>query len=176
MVAITPDSPVAAVFGRSHAKRKLVEEGLGIRTVGELLFHLPRRYVVSTELSEVAEPVVGQLHVGRRRGVLVADDRSSTRGGKQQYRTEVRIRTNGPDFTLSFFSPYAGQAEKYVAEMRPGSRGLFTGKAKLFNGTWQLERAAPPDVRRGRRVRLPAAAAAGLPAHRTSSTCGTSSG
>ena len=41
MVAITPDSPVAAVFGRSHAKRKLVEEGLGIRTVGELLHHLP---------------------------------------------------------------------------------------------------------------------------------------
>ena len=105
MVAITPDSPVAAVFGRSHAKRKLVEEGLGIRTVGELLFHLPRRYVVSTELSEVAEPVVGQL-------MSVVGEVSSSRmtqfyaRGKQQYRTEVRIRTNGPDFTLSFFSPY----------------------------------------------------------------------
>lgn len=138
MVAITPDSPVAAVFGRSHAKRKLVEEGLGIRTVGELLFHLPRRYVVSTELSDVAEPVVGQL-------MSVVGEVSSSRmtqffaRGKKQYRTEVRIRTNGPDFTLSFFSPYPGQAEKYAAEMRSGSRGLFTGKAKLFNSTWQLD-------------------------------------
>ncbi|WP_107771617.1 ATP-dependent DNA helicase RecG [Nocardioides sediminis] len=138
MVAITPESPVAAVFGRSHAKRKLVEEGLGIHTVGELLHHLPRRYVASTELSEVAEPVVGQM-------MSVVGEVSSSRvteffaRNKRQYRTEVRIRTNGPDFTLSFFSPYSGQAEKYAAEMRPGSRGLFTGKAKLFNRTWQLE-------------------------------------
>ena len=98
MVAITPDSPVAAVFGRSHAKRKLVEEGLGIHTVGELLHHLPRRYVVPTELSEVAEPVVGQL-------LSVVGEVTSTRTsdffarGKKQYRTEVRIRTNGPDFS-----------------------------------------------------------------------------
>jgi ATP-dependent DNA helicase RecG len=138
MVAITPDSPVAAVFGRSHAKRKLVEEGLGIHTVGQLLHHLPRRYVVSTELSEVAEPVVGQL-------LSVVGEVVSTRTsdffarGRKQYRTEVRIRTNGPDFTLTFFSPYPGQAEKYAAEMRRGSRGLFTGKAKVFNGTWQLD-------------------------------------
>ena len=61
------------------------------------------------------------------------------RGRKTQYRTEVRIRTNGPSFSLSFFSPYAGQANSYVEQMAPGSRGLFTGKAKVFNGSWQLE-------------------------------------
>lgn len=138
MVAITPDSPVAAVFGRSHAKRKLVEEGLGIRTIGDLLHHLPRRYVASTELSEVAEPVVGQMMsvVGEVTSSRVTEFWAHKR---KQFRTEVRIRTNGPDFTLSFFSPYAGQADTYAAEMRPGSRGLFTGKAKLFHHTWQLE-------------------------------------
>ena len=137
MVAITAESPVASVFGRSP-KRKLVEEGLGITTVGQLLRHFPRRYVETTELSEVGTPEVGQLLS------LVGEVTSSVvkpfhRGRKTQFRTEVRIRTNGPSFSLSFFSPYAGQANSYVEQMAPGSRGLFTGKAKVFNGSWQLE-------------------------------------
>jgi len=137
MVSITPDSPVASVFGRSP-KRKLVEEGLGITTVGELLRHFPRRYVETTELSEVGTPEVGQLLsvVGE---VTSSAVKPFHRGRRTQYRTEVRIRTNGPSFSLSFFSPYAGQANSYVEQMAPGSRGLFTGKAKIFNGSWQLE-------------------------------------
>jgi len=137
MVSITPDSPVASVFGRSP-KRKLVEEGLGITTVGELLRHFPRRYVETTELSEVGTPEVGQLLsvVGE---VTSSAVKPFHRGRKTQFRTEVRIRTNGPSFSLSFFSPYAGQANSYVEQMAPGSRGLFTGKAKIFNGSWQLE-------------------------------------
>jgi len=137
MVSITPDSPVASVFGRSP-KRKLVEEGLGITTVGELLRHFPRRYVETTELSEVGTPEVGQLLsvVGE---VTSSAVKPFHRGRKTQFRTEVRIRTNGPSFSLSFFSPYAGQANSYVEQMAPGSRGLFTGKVKIFNGSWQLE-------------------------------------
>ena len=138
MVAITPDSPVATVFGRSHHKRKLVEEGLGIGTVGELLHHFPRRYVRTTELSEVGEPVAGQLMtvVGQ---VTHSEIKPFSRGGRRQYRVEVRIRTNGPAFTLSFFSPYQGQADTLLESMPPGARGVFTGKAKVFNRTWQLE-------------------------------------
>ena len=49
MVAITPDSPIGAVFGNHHKKRKLAEEGLGLTTVGDLLRHFPRRYVAATE-------------------------------------------------------------------------------------------------------------------------------
>lgn len=137
MVSITPDSPVASVFGRSP-KRKLVEEGLGITTVGELLRHFPRRYVETAELSEVGTPEVGQLLsvVGEVTSAVV---KPFQRGRKTQFRTEVRIRTNGPSFSLSFFSPYAGQANSYVEQMAPGSRGLFTGKTKVFNGSWQLE-------------------------------------
>ncbi|PUA80749.1 ATP-dependent DNA helicase RecG [Nocardioides currus] len=137
MVSITPESPVASVFGRSP-KRKLVEEGLGITTVGGLLRHFPRRYVETNELSEVGNPEVGQLLsvVGE---VTSSAVKTFQRGRKVQYRTEVRIKTNGPSFSLSFFSPYAGQANSYVEQMRPGSRGLFTGKTKVFNGTWQLE-------------------------------------
>ena len=40
---ISVDSPVATVLGDKDAKRKKIVEGLGIRTVGDLLHHFPRR-------------------------------------------------------------------------------------------------------------------------------------
>ena len=140
MASITPDSPVAAVFGSRHQKRKLVEEGLGITTVGELLRHFPRRYIATTELSEVARPEVGEqlTIVG---DVVSCDSASFFRNSRRQFRTTVRIRTDGPDFSVTLFSPYEGQATKYESEFAPGRRVLFTGKAKLFRSTWQLEQA-----------------------------------
>lgn len=140
MVAITPDSPLAAVFGNHHKKRKLAEEGLGLQTVGDLLRHFPRRYVEATELSEAAEPTVGEQLT------VVGEVRSSssapfTAGNRRQWRTTIRIRTQGPDFSITLFSPYQGLAERHEAEFRSGSRAIFTGKAKQFRGSWQLEQA-----------------------------------
>ena len=138
MVAITPDSPIGAVFGSSHKKRKLAEEGLGLRTVGDLLRHFPRRYVASTELSEVAEPVVGEqlTIVGEIRS---CESAPFTAGNRRQWRTTVRLRTDGPDFAVTLFSPYQGMAQRHEDEFRPGSRAIFTGKAKQFRQSWQLE-------------------------------------
>lgn len=138
MAAITPESPVAAVFGRQHQKRKLVEDGLGLRTVGDLLRHFPRRYIASTELSQVGDPVVGEqlTVVGDVVAVRVAD---FFRNNRKNFRTEIRVRTDGPEFTCTFFSPYANHAEKLAAEFPVGTRGVFTGRTKLFNGSWQLE-------------------------------------
>ncbi|RYB95378.1 ATP-dependent DNA helicase RecG [Nocardioides oleivorans] len=138
MVAITPESPIGAVFGTHHKKRKLAEEGLGLATVGDLLRHFPRRYVAATELSEVATPVVGEqlTIVGEVRS---CESASFFSGNRRQFRTTVRLRTDGPDFSITMFSPYQGQADRYEAEFRPGSRAVFTGKAKLFRQSWQLE-------------------------------------
>lgn len=140
MVAITPDSPIAAVFGNHHKKRKLAEEGLGLETVGDLLRHFPRRYVAATELSEVAEPAVGdQLTiVGEVRSCSSAP---FTAGNRRQWRTTIRLRTDGPDFSVTLFSPYQALAERHEGEFRSGSRAIFTGKAKQFRGSWQLEQA-----------------------------------
>lgn len=140
MVAITPDSPVAAVFGNHHKKRKLAEEGLGLHTVGDLLRHFPRRYVEATELSEVATPAVGdQLTiVGEVRSCSSAP---FTAGSRRQWRTTIRLRTDGPDFSVTLFSPYQALAERHEGEFRSGSRAIFTGKAKLFRESWQLEQA-----------------------------------
>ena len=140
MTGISPESPLASVFGRSHNKRKLVEDGLGITSVGQLLRHFPRRYITSTEISEVATPVEGQqlTIIGEVRSCDSAD---FFRGNRRQYRTTVRLRTDGPDFSVTLFSPYAKQAQAYEDSYPRGSRVLFTGKAKLFRQSWQLEQA-----------------------------------
>ena len=106
---ITVDSPVAAVFGKAYKKRKAVREGLGLETVGDLLLHFPRRYVKTNELEDVAEPVECELIavVGR-----ITSSTASTfkdrRTNRLSHRVEVRIETNGPDFTMSFFTPHPG--------------------------------------------------------------------
>ncbi len=140
MVAITPDSPIAAVFGNHHKKRKLAEEGLGLETVGDLLRHFPRRYVAATELSEVATPTVGEqlTIVGEVRSCSSAP---FTSGNRRQWRTTIRLRTDGPDFSVTLFSPYQALAERHEGEFRSGSRAIFTGKAKQFRESWQLEQA-----------------------------------
>ncbi len=145
MVAITPDSPIASVFGRSTKKRDAIQKGLGLDTVGDLVWHFPRRYVKTTELSEVAEPQEGDLLsvVGR---VTRSEVKSfmNRRTRKLSFRVEVRVETNGPSFTLSFFVPWKGQAETEQRRMAAGSRGMFTGKAQRFAGSWQL--ASPHSV------------------------------
>ena len=145
MSAITPDSPVASVFGRATKKRDAVINGLGLQTVGDLLAHFPRRYVKTEELSDVDEPTEGQV-VSVVGEVISSEVKSfkNRRTNKLSYRVEVRIRTNGPGFTMSFFLPWKAQAEKEQRQMAPGNRGMFTGKAQRFNQTWQI--ASPHSV------------------------------
>ena len=136
---ITIDSPVASVFGKAVKKRKLVTDGLGITTVGDLLHHFPRRYVRTTEVSDVDEPVEGQQIsvVGRITSSEVKEFRDR-RTRRMSFRLEVRITTNGPDFTLSFFIPWEQTAHKEARRMSPGRHGMFTGTAKRFRGSWQI--------------------------------------
>ncbi|WP_110181747.1 ATP-dependent DNA helicase RecG [Nocardioides solisilvae] len=139
MGSITPDSPVAAVFGRAVKKRALVEEKLGLRTVGDLLRHFPRRYEATAELSEVGRPREGEMLsvVGRVRSSQVKSF-TNRRTGRLQHRLEVRVETAGPELSLAFFLPHKGMAESEARRLAPGSRGIFTGKAQFFQRTWQL--------------------------------------
>jgi ATP-dependent DNA helicase RecG len=136
---ITPDSPVAAVFGRQVKKRKRVEDGLGLRTVGDLLHHFPRRYLETEEPTAVANLAPGQLVsvVGEVLGSKVSPFRNR-QTNKMSYRVEVRVRTGGPTFAVTFFSPYERQARDRVRQLAPGARGLFTGRTKVYRDTWQL--------------------------------------
>ena len=138
---ITPNSKVEAVFGKSHAKRKRVVEGLGIETVGQLLMHFPRRYQSMDELTEVDRPEVGQ-HLSVVGEVVYSEAKSfhNRATNRRGHRTEVRIKTGGPTFSMSFFTPYAAQAEKDAAEMAVGERGMFSGTVRMFNTMLQLDK------------------------------------
>ena len=92
MSTITPDSPVASVFGRATKKRDAVIGGLGLQTLGDLLGHFPRRYVETSELSDLDEPVEGQVVsvVGQVTSSEVKSFKNR-RTNKLSYRVEVRI-------------------------------------------------------------------------------------
>src|SRR4051794_38070324 len=115
MNAITPQSPVAAVFGRQIKKRARVVDGLGLETIGDLLHHFPRRYVDLTQLSEIERLAPGQTItvVGEVASVKSAQ---FMRNGRRQFRTTLLIRTGGPDFWATFFLPYAPMVEKYESD------------------------------------------------------------
>jgi len=134
---ITPDSPVAAVLGDSKKRDKI--EKLGLRTVGDLLDHFPRRYLKTGELSEVAvlEPGQQLTVVGRvaRCDLKTYNDR---RSGRTAYRVDVLLATNGPSLKMGFFAKHKHTAEWQQRRLPVGEEGVFTGKVGRFRDEWQL--------------------------------------
>ncbi len=103
---ITVDSPVQTVLG--DAKKKTVDavvEGLGLRTVGDLLRHFPRKYVKTGELSEVDALHEGEMlvvvgRVGESRRRTYTDRRTNRRA----FRVEAVLETDGPPLSMTFFA------------------------------------------------------------------------
>ncbi|MEQ4499764.1 ATP-dependent DNA helicase RecG [Nocardioides kribbensis] len=137
---IGPDSPVETVLGNADkAKRDLVVDKLGLRTVGDLVHHLPRRYLRTAELTLVEDVEEGQVLVvvGRvvATRVIPYEDR---RTGKPAFRVEVTVETDGPPLRMTFFSKRKGVAQWHAERLEVGRRGIFQGKATIFNRQWQL--------------------------------------
>ena len=137
---ITLESPVESVLGSvKPQKRKKIVEGLGLRTVGDLLRHFPRRYLETGTLTQVEDLQEGQLLtiVGEivRSSTHTYEDR---RTGKPAYRLDVTLRTDGPSLRMSFFAKSRRISEWQAERLRTGRRGIFLGKAGTFRGEWQL--------------------------------------
>lgn len=134
------DTPVVAVLGEHKKKRAAIEDKLGIRTVGDLLRHFPRRYVKTGELTRVDElnvgdvlTVVGQIASSR---LATYQDR---RTGRPAYRVDVVVRTDGPSFRISMFAKNKHMGEWQQSHRLPaGRRGIFVGKVSRFRDHWQL--------------------------------------
>ena len=137
---ITVDSPVQTVLG--DAKKKTVDavvEGLGLRTVGDLLRHFPRKYVKTGELFEVDAlhegemlVVVGRIGESRRR--TYTDRRTNRRA----FRVEAVLETDGPPLSMTFFAKSEHIASWHERRLTAGRRGIFQGKVGRFRDTWQL--------------------------------------
>jgi len=140
-VPIDLDSPVAAVLGAQTkaAKAKKITEGLGLRTVGDLLHHFPRRYVPTGELTKV-----GDLHEGQMLtvvGEIVESDVHSyrdRRSNRPAYRLDTTLSTDGPSLRMSFFAKSKGVSDWHASRLPVGRRGIFIGLVGSFRGRWQL--------------------------------------
>ena len=124
------NAKVSGVVGEKTAK---AFGKLGIVTVGDLLQHVPRRYMSGTEMSDLAS-----LREGEEVAVLaeVADTTvHAGRGGRG--RLEAWITDGHGRLNLTFF----GQPrflDYWQKQLNQGARGIFAGKVGSFRDHLQL--------------------------------------
>jgi ATP-dependent DNA helicase RecG len=115
------------------------EKVFGIRTVGDLLRHYPRRYYTRGELTSLAELREGD-HVtvlARVESATLAPysrSRFPNGGRKTTDRAEVTVTDGTATLTLTFF----GGAGHHVRVLQRGKIGLFAGTVSTFRGRRQL--------------------------------------
>lgn len=125
------DRTVVREFGASQGKKL---EGLGLRTVRDLLRHYPRRYVDRGQLTDLAALAAGE-HVTVVAQVETATIRR-TRDGKallEAFVTDGRGRLR-----LGFFAGHPAKLRYHERSLLPGARGLFSGEVSEYRGSPQL--------------------------------------
>lgn len=128
----TLENKVSAVVGDRTAK--VLDSTFSIKTIGDLMRHYPRRYMVRGELSDISA-----LREGDETTILAqvyAVNKRPLRGGKGSI-LEVVVTDGTDKLSLTFFNQ--AWREK---DMRIGRQGLFAGKVGVFNNKKQL---AHPD-------------------------------
>jgi ATP-dependent DNA helicase RecG len=123
------DSPLRKVVGEKTGKALATH--LELETVGDLLYHFPRRYDERGEHTDIRA-----LSVGEQVTVLAQVRRVNVRPMRAR-RGQLLEATVGDDsggvLTLTFFN----QAWR-ERDLRPGRWGLFAGKVTEFRGQRQL--------------------------------------
>ncbi|SDB91387.1 ATP-dependent DNA helicase RecG [Raineyella antarctica] len=109
---------------------------MGIRTVGDLMHHVPRRYVVGTELSDLSEVEVG-THVALLARVAEVRAHPGPPGRKGRGRLEVRLTDGRTKLPATFFGANH-LLEWWQRSLQPGARGIFSAKVGEFRGEPQL--------------------------------------
>jgi ATP-dependent DNA helicase RecG len=126
------ENKVSAVVGDRTAK--VLETTFGIKSIGDLMRHYPRRYMVRGELSDISE-----LGEGDETTILAQVYSASTRPmrGRKGSMLEVVVTDGTDKLSLTFFNQ--AWREK---DLKVGRQGLFAGKVGVFNNKKQL---AHPD-------------------------------
>ena len=109
---------------------KVLDSGIGARTVGDLLRHYPRRYMVRGELTDISE-----LKEGDEVTILAEVFSTNARSlrGRKGTILEVVVTDGTSKLSLTFFNQVWRERD-----LRLGRQGLFAGKVGLFNGKRQL--------------------------------------
>lgn len=122
------ENKVSAVVGDRTAK--VLETTFGIKSIGDLMRHYPRRYMVRGELSDISA-----LHEGDETTILAQVYSASSRPmrGRKGSMLEVVVTDGTDKLSLTFFNQ--AWREK---ELKVGRQGLFAGKVGVFNNKKQL--------------------------------------
>jgi len=126
------ESRLISVLGDKTAK--VLAEHFEITTVGDLLRHYPRRYVVRGELTDIEA-----LNEGEEVTIFAKVESTKVRRipGRKGAIVETIVTDGRAKLILTFFNQ--AWREK---DLREGRQGLFAGKVGLFKGKRQL---AHPD-------------------------------
>ena len=121
---------------RAFDKRTATALGkLGLRTVGDLLGHYPRRYADPGALSDIAA-----LEVGEHVTILARVEQATVRPMRNRRGAlmEVVVTDGNSRLSLTFFGKHRGSLYNHEKRLVPGAKGLFTGTVGLYRGARQL--------------------------------------
>lgn len=131
------NAPLATLLGQRTAREF---EALRVATVGDLLRHLPRRYLSGTELTDLASLEEGE-HVAVMARVAHTDIKSAKYGGQGQRTPSVRLEvvlTDGHGrLNVTFFGRLS-VCQWWERQLRLGVRGIFVGKVGSFRDQLQM--------------------------------------
>ncbi|WP_255300498.1 ATP-dependent DNA helicase RecG [Arthrobacter koreensis] len=128
------DFPLNRRIGKKSADK--IEKQLGITTVGQLLLHVPRRYMERGELTRISEIPFDEEVTLIARVQSINSRRMQTRKGMI---VEVTV-TDDDDAAgslgllhLTFFNGYGA-----LKDLQPGIRSMFSGKVGVYKGQLTL--------------------------------------
>ncbi|WP_375431180.1 ATP-dependent DNA helicase RecG [uncultured Friedmanniella sp.] len=129
-----------SVLGDRTAKQF---EALKVRTVDDLMHHLPRRYFSAAELSDLSalQPEQEVAVVAEVVDTQAYNLPNGTYRTTKKPRLEAVITDRRGSLTLTFFGA-AHLISHWQKDLVRGARGIFAGKVKEFNAKLQL---ANPD-------------------------------
>jgi len=125
------EDPLRLVVGDKAAKP--LERALGLRTVGDLLRHYPRRYETRGELTDLASLRDGEYVTVQAKIAKVTSRPMRNRRGSI---FEATVTDGHGLLVLTFFS--RGRQDWREKVLAPGLHGLFSGQVSSFRGKRQL--------------------------------------
>lgn len=125
------DRPVGRLVGDRTAKEL---EKLEVRTVGDLLLHLPRRYEKAGELTDMRSLVPGE-DVTVTAKVAGVSLRRTQRGASLLH---VTITDGVREMLLAFFARTPRMLEHHQRRLAVGRVGVFSGRVRVYRGSSEL--------------------------------------
>lgn len=120
---------IREVVGDKTAKALLA---LKVRTVGDLLRHVPRRYLSGTESTDFSTLVPGE-----EVAIVATVAGSEVLGADPRCRCQVELTDGHRSLSATFFGRRS-YMDSVSRQLPRGARGIFVGKVGAFNGHPQL--------------------------------------